>query len=269
MPAGWPPRYDGYHRRPPMNETELQVVCRSCGREVSPYVTECPYCGTRLRKKAPKLERDESGSLEPVEKPRRKIRPRISLPRPDTGGRPLGSIAIAVLPAVLLLIGTLFGLDRLERGAVGTPSPAEFWRFLAAPFVYDDAGFLFAIGLVVVLFGAQLEARIGTVALVLLLIACGSLGVLGAFAIDDQRGFDTVIAGGTGTALGAVAAFWVAGRREAIVQGERLDWIPILVAGVVVLAMPLVVAGASPWVGPIGAAVGALSGLAIRNGAGE
>ena len=30
---------------------------RSCGSEVSPYITECPYCGTRLRKRAPKLER--------------------------------------------------------------------------------------------------------------------------------------------------------------------------------------------------------------------
>ena len=29
---------------------------RSCGAEVSPYITECPYCGTRLRKRAPKLE---------------------------------------------------------------------------------------------------------------------------------------------------------------------------------------------------------------------
>src|ERR671912_624271 len=36
---------------------ELSVVCKSCGSEVSPYVTECPYCGTRLRKRAPKLER--------------------------------------------------------------------------------------------------------------------------------------------------------------------------------------------------------------------
>ena len=41
----------------PMAETELSVVCKSCGAEVSPYVTECPYCGTRLRKRAPKLER--------------------------------------------------------------------------------------------------------------------------------------------------------------------------------------------------------------------
>src|SRR5436190_1749701 len=39
-----------------VSSPELSVVCRSCGEEVSPYVTECPYCGTRLRKRAPKLE---------------------------------------------------------------------------------------------------------------------------------------------------------------------------------------------------------------------
>lgn len=255
--------------RPAMNETELQVVCRSCGREVSPYVTECPYCGTRLRKKAPKLERDESGSLGAARKPSRKIRPRISLPRPDTGGRPLGSIAIAVLPAILLLAGTAFGLDRIDLGAVGVPSPAEFWRFLAAPFVYDDPGYLFAIGLAVILFGSQLEERIGTIALVLLLLACGSLGTLGAFAIDDQRGFDTILSGGSGVALGAITASWVSGRRAAAARGDRLDWIPFLVAGIVVAAMPLVVATASIWVGPVGGAVGALAALAIRDGVRE
>src|ERR1700734_2016716 len=34
---------------------DLFVVCKQCGSEGSPYVTECPYCGTRLRRRAPKL----------------------------------------------------------------------------------------------------------------------------------------------------------------------------------------------------------------------
>ena len=41
-----------------MSSPELSVVCRNCGSEVSPYVTECPYCGQRLRKRAPKLQRE-------------------------------------------------------------------------------------------------------------------------------------------------------------------------------------------------------------------
>src|SRR5580693_6486817 len=37
---------------------DLFVVCKKCGSEVSPYITECPYCGHRLRRRAPKLPRD-------------------------------------------------------------------------------------------------------------------------------------------------------------------------------------------------------------------
>ena len=37
---------------------ELFVICKNCGSEVSPYITECPYCGNRLRKRAPKLDRE-------------------------------------------------------------------------------------------------------------------------------------------------------------------------------------------------------------------
>ena len=38
---------------------DLFVVCKNCGNEVSPYITECPYCGTRLRKRAPRIERPD------------------------------------------------------------------------------------------------------------------------------------------------------------------------------------------------------------------
>ena len=37
---------------------DLFVVCSQCGSEVSPYVTECPYCGHRLRKRAPNIPRE-------------------------------------------------------------------------------------------------------------------------------------------------------------------------------------------------------------------
>ena len=54
-----------------MSQPDLFVVCRNCGSEVSPYVTECPYCGQRVRKRAPKLDR--SGG-EPQPKRRRRRR---------------------------------------------------------------------------------------------------------------------------------------------------------------------------------------------------
>ena len=45
-----------------MSETELSVICKNCGEEVSPYVTECPYCGTRLRKLGEDVTRMSIGS---------------------------------------------------------------------------------------------------------------------------------------------------------------------------------------------------------------
>ena len=56
-----------------MSQPDLFVVCKNCGSEVSPYVTECPYCGTRLRKRAPKLER-HGDELAPRESRRAKRR---------------------------------------------------------------------------------------------------------------------------------------------------------------------------------------------------
>ena len=52
-----------------MSRADLFLVCKNpdCGAEVSPYVTECPYCGTRLQKRAPKLEK----GLQPARAPRR------------------------------------------------------------------------------------------------------------------------------------------------------------------------------------------------------
>src|SRR5690349_1266017 len=38
---------------------DLFVVCKHCGSEVSPYITECPYCGKRLRRRAPKIPREK------------------------------------------------------------------------------------------------------------------------------------------------------------------------------------------------------------------
>src|SRR6059058_2683608 len=65
----------GGYPRLTMSETELSVICKNCGSEVSPYVTECPYCGARLRRRAPKLERegDELRVRESLRARRRRI----------------------------------------------------------------------------------------------------------------------------------------------------------------------------------------------------
>src|ERR1700722_10799347 len=58
---------------------DLFVVCKQCGSQVSPYITECPYCGHRLRRRAPKLPRDRLG------KPRTGLLRRRSLGRLRSG----------------------------------------------------------------------------------------------------------------------------------------------------------------------------------------
>ena len=64
-----------------MSETELSVICKNCGSEVSPYVTECPYCGARLRKRAPKLERRGDGLEAEAAPPPPAADPRAAAPR--------------------------------------------------------------------------------------------------------------------------------------------------------------------------------------------
>ena len=63
---------------------DLNVVCKNCGNEVSPYITECPYCGNRLRKRAPKIERDgtvsEPRKARKAPQARRAARSRASAP---------------------------------------------------------------------------------------------------------------------------------------------------------------------------------------------
>src|SRR3981081_2459314 len=117
---------------------DLFVICKNCGSEVSPYITECPYCGNRLRKRAPKIDREGR-----VAAKRRRRPPMPSLPRlrgdeipgirPDT--RPYATIALVLAGFVgcVLWRTSLVGLDQLA--IVGKPG-GHWWRLFTAPFTY-------------------------------------------------------------------------------------------------------------------------------------
>jgi membrane associated rhomboid family serine protease len=245
---------------------ELSVVCKSCGSEVSPYVTECPYCGTRLRKRAPKLER-RGDEITPRERRRRLRRPRI--PRVAVAERPYATIAAILGPAALLLVQRAADLFPSEVGAIVGPVGSEWWRYLAAPFVYDDLGYLFVVAVAVAVFVPPLERRLGTVSAVLLMLACGALGMLGASAMHSI-GLDAgtlVAAGGNGLALGAVAAWFAVRYMESRrYPDEDYDLIGVTVCAAVLLALPLVEDFASVWAGLAGGAVGLLAGFVARPG---
>ncbi len=245
-----------------MSETELSVICKNCGSEVSPYVTECPYCGTRLRKRAPKLER--RGDALEAQRPRHRRphlrRPKSGEPRPF---RPYATLVAILGPAILLLIQKLSGDPLSTFGGLIVPLADEWWRLFTAPFAYVDVGYLFVVALGLAIFATGIERRLGTVPTAVLLIACGALGILAASAVADARGEIAVIAGGNGVALGALAA-WLALRR-AEARGaidEEYDTIGVAVAAVVLLALPLFVDSADLVAGLAGGAVGGLAGVA-------
>ena len=246
-----------------MSETELSVICKNCGSEVSPYVTECPYCGARLRKRAPKLERRGDG-LE-AQQPRRRRR---RLPRLGGAGfsvsdeRPYATLTVILGSAILLLVQKATGYALGSFGGLVIPFQEEWWRYFTAPFAYVDVGFLFVVGLALAIFSTGVERRLGTVRTAILLLACGTLGMVAADAVAGSTEF-TVIAGGNGMALGAIAAWFVLRRAEVRGRvGEDFDVIGVAVCAVVVILLPLFAPTADWMAGLAGGIVGALAGLA-------
>jgi len=242
---------------------ELSVVCKSCGSEVSPYVTECPYCGARLRKRAPKLRRGDEG-LEPKQ-PRR--RPRLSFGRGRLKdidiGRPYVTIAVIVASAAVILVQRATGDPLSDLGGIAGPVGSEWWRYLTAPFAYIDVGYLFVVAVALALFAPALERRLGSVATALLLLACGGLGMLAADAVYTATEDLLISSGGNGMALGALCA-WLAIRwaetRKAI--DEDFDLIGVAVAAAVLLLLPVFDDEANVIAGVAGGLVGGLAGFA-------
>jgi membrane associated rhomboid family serine protease len=238
---------------------DLFVICKSCGSEVSPYITECPYCGNRLRKRAPKLDRD--GRV--AEKRRRRRPPTPSLPRLRHGeipgiraeSRPYATVGLLglSLAGCLLWRTSLVGLDQVA--VVGKPG-TDWWRIVTAAFTYDNTGYAFATLLAITLYGALLERRHGP-AIVLALFAIGGIGGVAATAAAYPF---PVVLGANGAALALLVA-WAIPDLLALRAREEIDGDLIGTAAIalVVALMPLVVKEAS-WVADI---VGVLAGLVI------
>jgi membrane associated rhomboid family serine protease len=247
-----------------MSETELSVICKNCGSEVSPYVTECPYCGARLRKRAPKLER-RGDALEA--RPRRRgARLRGKLRRRAAGGiaeRPYATWTVVAVSALLLIVQKATGATLSEVGGLVVPFDNQWWRLLTAPFAYVDVGYLFVVAIALVIFAGGLERRLGTFAVAVLLPACGALGMLAATGVAEAEGRFTMIAGGNGMALGAIAAWFAIRRAESRRSIDQdYDLIGVAVAAAVVLLLPLFDSSADVFAGLAGGAVGGLAGLA-------
>ena len=226
-----------------MSETELSVICKNCGSEVSPYVTECPYCGARLRKRAPKLERRGRRARRPGRAERRghACAAGAAVARADASERPYATLAAILGSAVLLLVQKASGdplaeLRRADRPArrrlVALPHRPLRLRRRRLPVRRRGRAWRSS--------RLGVERRLGSVATAVLLVACGSLGHARRERHRQRAGRFEVIAGGNGMALGAVAAWFALRRAEAHgAIDQEYDVIGVAVAAAVLLALPL------------------------------
>src|ERR1700736_5137210 len=120
---------------------DLFVVCKQCGSEVSPYITECPYCGHRLRRRAPKLPRARAGGGDPRGGSRRPIlgrlkasplatrRRRAERVRVDRWGssRPYATIALVAASCAAWIVSHAEPIVPKEL-AVHGPLNGDWWR---------------------------------------------------------------------------------------------------------------------------------------------
>jgi membrane associated rhomboid family serine protease len=255
-----------------VSQPDLFVVCKNCGSEVSPYVTECPYCGQRVRKRAPQIARDGE-DIGPKTR-RRRARPRLSRLRPDeiAGIAPETRPTATILLIVLSLLATLaFATQELaiaELGGIVVPLHEDPWRYVTAPFVHDSLGYQFVALLAVGVFGSMIERRFGWLAVLVVFLAAGAAGAAAAVQADLAPPFEDaplyLVLGANGAALGLLTAWLVDDRRSARRGNERdNDLLGVYVFAAVLLLLPLAVTEASAVAGVVGAAVGAVLGLAL------
>jgi membrane associated rhomboid family serine protease len=241
---------------------DLFVVCKKCGSEVSPYITECPYCGTRLRKRAPKLEREVGGRgvarfKPPVPRLTRLMPGEIPGIRADVSAPPYATIALVLLSLFGLLVLTL--VSRVHVGVAGRLH-GEWWRVASSPFLYANIWYELAAVLTIGIFGWLLERRHGPLVVLAVFALCG----MGGVAVDAAVETVPLALGGNGAALGLLAAWvvpdLVARRRGFEVEADMLG---VLVLAVVLLIMPAAVPEASAIAGLAGGVAGLLVGIPL------
>jgi membrane associated rhomboid family serine protease len=241
-----------------VSQPDLFVVCKNCGSEVSPYVTECPYCGQRVRKRAPKIER--GGPAEPKVKRRRAP----SLPRlrhdeipgiaPET--RPYVTFALIVASVAATIVESTREVSLYDMGALLGSVDGEWWRVVTTPFLYDNFGYQFVALVATGIFGMHIERRFGRAAVLIVFLASGAAGA----ALSAAVGMYDVL-GGNGAALGLLCA-WLVDDRLARRRGDdrENDLLGVYVIGALLVLLSLAEDDASIAAAAGGAATGAALG---------
>jgi membrane associated rhomboid family serine protease len=243
-----------------VSQPDLFVVCKNCGSEVSPYVTECPYCGQRVRKRAPKIERGD-------DEPRRSRAKRTrSLPRFRRGEipgiridkRPYATIGLILLALAVYVVLATNKVTVRDLGGVysGIPFGSDWWRLVAAPFVHDNAGYAFIALVAVGVFGNALEQRFNALVPIVLFLAAGAAGIGLVVALDAGDAW-----GANAGAIGLLAAWAVEWRLTR--NDEDMDRIGLWVFAAVLFGLSAAWPAANIVAAVGGAAVGAIGGFAL------
>ncbi len=237
---------------------DLFVVCKTCGEQVSPYITECPYCGNRLRKRAPKL--DKGGVPKPPKQRRRPSAPSLSRLRPGempgirTDGKPYATLSL-VLGAIVFTI--------LIRSGIVNPLPVltvtgdEWYRYVASTFAYLSTAYEVVALAAIFVFGWLLERRHGLWAPLVVFALGTAAGVGLAVALTPND----LVAGGNAGALALLGA-WVVRDMPAIRHNQDVeaDMLGVACVAVLLLLLPIALYEPSPLAGIGGAAAGLLLG---------
>jgi membrane associated rhomboid family serine protease len=243
---------------------DLFVICKSCGSEVSPYITECPYCGNRLRKRAPKLDREGR----PSDKARRAKRPSPSLgplrrgeiPGIRHDARPYATIAIVLTSLVLLVLIKAGVVPLSDVALVFGHFDDPWWHVLTAPFAYANSGYAFAALFAIAIFGWLNERRHGPLAVVALFLLGGAGGML---AVAATESFPLAF-GGNGAALALVVAWAIPDllevRRNREIDGDLLG---AAVIAIILLLLPVADQSADALAGVAGLVAGILLGYPL------
>jgi membrane associated rhomboid family serine protease len=242
---------------------ELFVVCKKCNSEVSPYITECPYCGTRLRKRAPKLEK---GGVPKAS--RRRERPKLSRLRPGeipgvrADRRPYATIFLvlaSVLVTLFFQVRALNVINYLDDVVATSPLNGDYWKLVTQLFVYwPSTGYEVAALAAIFLFGWLLERRHGIWAPLLVFFVGGLAGSALVLALDPHGG----TMGGNSAALALLAAWTmrdVLARRRG--EEDDADLLGVLAIAIVLVLLPLISVEPSSLAGLGGGVVGILLGL--------
>jgi membrane associated rhomboid family serine protease len=263
---------------------DLFIVCKHCGSEVSPYITECPYCGHRLRRRAPKLPREgepapgrrgvlgrlgarsgADGEQEASRPAPERIRPRQRPSLSFTGAVAVRPYATIALIAISCVAWVLLRADfiRFDRPIILGPLHGDWWKLLSAQVSYLNGWYAFFTLLVIAIFGWLLEQRHGPAVVLALFLGAGVAGALVALAAYPLP----IVVGGNAGALALIAAWAAPDLRDAraghYYEGDLLG------AGALaalMLAIPFVQPEASWLAGVVGGAIGLLAGLGLARG---